>query len=247
MINVRNAFRSFGSIGMALVIASVFLVSVAAGSSGDSRGKPANDQRVQEPLNLAILIQDNLVSRVSNELAATGEFIKSLPSGSQVMVGYITSGSLQVREPFTSDLERAAGSLRILISSSSATSFNPYIEVLEALRKFQPESKNRNVLLLISDGLDDSRGFDPSVLNSVDLNRAIEEAKERDVTIFSFYAPSVGLTSRSRLAASYGQGSLSRVSHKTGGKAFFQGTDFVTFNPYFRDLTRALNRVDSAD
>jgi hypothetical protein len=77
------------------------------------------------------------------------------------------------------------------------------------------------------------------------MERAISEAKRRDVVIYSFYAPSVGLTRRNFLAASYGQSSLNRISHETGGKAFFQGTtDFVTFDPYFKQLTRALNRLE---
>jgi hypothetical protein len=97
---------------------------------------------------------------------------------------------LQVRQPFTHDLAKAARSLRILISSTSASPYNPYVEVLEALRKFESRNKNPNVVLLISDGLDVSRGFDPaSVLNSIDMNRAIEEAKRRDVSVYSFYAP----------------------------------------------------------
>jgi hypothetical protein len=200
-------------------------------------------------VNLAILIQDDLVSHVSNELDITRTFIQSLPEGSQVMVGYIRSGSLQVRQPFTRDLGTAARSLRILFSSASAAPYNPYVEVLEALRKFDSKNKYANVLLLISDGLDVSRGFDPaSVLDSIDMNRAIEEAKRRDVSVYSFYAPSVGLTSRNLFLASWGQSSLNRISDETGGKAFFQGTtDFVTFNPYFERLTRALNQTESAE
>ena len=209
----------------------------------------ADKARLLAPINLAVLIQDDLVSRVANEIDTTRDFIRSLPAGSRVMVGYITAGSLQVRRPFTADLEKAAGSLRIPASNTSATSFNPYVEVVEALRKFDSEaknqdSKNQNVLLLISDGLDDSRGFDSSVLQSVDLDRAIRKAKQADVQIYSFYAPSVGLTSRSRLAASYGQSSLNRVSNETGGKAFFQGFSFVTFNSHFERLIEALNNYE---
>jgi hypothetical protein len=102
---------------------------------------------------------------------------------------------------------------------------------------------------LISDGLDTSRGFDAAtVLNSVDLERAIAEAKRREVLIYSFCAPSVGLTRQNLLAASYGQSSLNRVSGETGGKAFFQETtDFVTFNPYFERLTQALNQLESVE
>jgi hypothetical protein len=45
------------------------------------------------------------------------------------------------------------------------------------------------------------------------------------------------------LAASYGQSSLNKVSNRTGGKAFFQGTTgFVTFDSYFSRLSETLNR-----
>jgi hypothetical protein len=241
--------RGFTLIISAMAIATFLTVgALAVVPTGDS-SKKADKPRLLAPINLAILIQDDLVSRVSNEIETTRNFIRSLPSGSRVMVGYVTTGSLQVRQPFTTDLEKAAGSLRIPIASTSASAFNPYVEVIEALRKFDSEAKNQdaknqNVLLLISDGLDDSRGFDASVLQSVDLERAIAEAKRRDVPIYSFYAPSVGLTGRSRLAASYGQSSLNRVSNETGGKAFFQGFSFVSFNSHFERLIDALNNYE---
>ncbi|MFN2498672.1 MAG: hypothetical protein ABR557_06250 [Pyrinomonadaceae bacterium] len=159
------------------------------------------------------------------------------------MVGYITGGGLQVRQPFTKDLDMAAQSLRIPFSSTSASPFNPYVEVLEGLRSFDSNLRGRNALLLISDGLDVSRGFDVSSAgHTLDLERAIKEANRRQVAIYTFYAPSVGLTSHSRLAASYGQSSLNRLAHDTGGKAFFQGsTGFVTFNSYFTRLAQSLN------
>jgi hypothetical protein len=160
------------------------------------------------------------------------------------MVGYITSGTLQVRQPFTTDLEKAARSLRIPTASRGSSAFNPYVEVIEALRKFETGGSNANALLLISDGLDTSRGFDSTAAgHTLDIDRTISEANKRHVSIFSFYAPSVGLTSRNRLAASYGQSSLNRVSRETGGRAFFQGTDgFVTFDSYFSRLRETLNR-----
>jgi hypothetical protein len=199
---------------------------------------------VRVPLNIAILIQDDLTSQVGNELGVTRDFIRALPAGSRVMVGYIRAGSLQVRQPFTTDLSRAANSLRIPVASTSAAPFNPYVEVIEALKKFDSSWKGPNAVLLISDGLDTSRGFDSSTAgNTLDIDRTIREANKRDVAIYSFYAPSVGLTSYNRLAISYGQSSLNRVSQETGGKAFFQGTSgFVTFDSYFNRLRAELNR-----
>ena len=226
-----------------VVLLVVSTVGVASAKAKVSKEEKTSLQEI-EPLNIAVLIQDDLVSQVANELGVTRDFIRSLPDGSRVMVGYITAGTLQVRQPFTSDLEKAANSLRIPLASSSSSAFNPYVEVLEALKKFDNSWTNANAVLLISDGLDTSRGFDSTAAgHTVDIDRTIADANRRHVSIFSFYAPSVGFTSRNHLAASYGQSSLNRVSNETGGRAFFQGTTgFVTFDSYFARLRETLNR-----
>lgn len=231
-------FRRIYSFISALALISVF-VGAAQGNTNE-----ADNNRVRVPLNIAVLIQDDLTSQVANEIKVTKEFIRTLPAGSRVMVGYITSGHLQVRQPFTTDVNRAANSLRIPVASTSASPFNPYVEVIEALKKFDSSWDGYNTVLLISDGLDTSRGFDvTSAGHTLDIDRTIKEANRRKVSIYSFYAPSVGFTSRSRLAASYGQSSLNRVSNETGGRAFFQGTSgFVTFDSYFKRLRDELNR-----
>src|SRR5437763_6743735 len=222
-----NMFRKIFSL---FVVAS-FLVVITVATSSRAHGT-SDALRVREPLNIAILIQDDLTSRVGNELGVTRDFIRSLPAGSRVMVGYITAGSLQVRQPFTTDLNRAANSLRLPVASTAASSFNPYVEVIEALKKFDSSWKGPNAVLLVSDGLDISRGFDSSSAGqTLDIDRTIKEAKRRNVAIYSFYAPSVGLTSRSFLPASYGQSSLNRVAHVTDRAAVCQGlTGFVTFD-----------------
>jgi hypothetical protein len=232
----------------AFLFALMMIVSTGAfvlvSAKTNAKTNETESLRVRDPLNIAILIQDDLISRVGSELGVTRDFIRSLPAGSRVMVGYITTGTLQVRQPFTTDLNRAANSLRIPIASTSASAYNPYVEVLEALKKFDPGWQGHNAVLLISDGLDTSQGFDPTVAgHTLDIDRTISEANRRNTSIFSFYAPSVGLTSRSYLAASYGQSSLNRVSNETGGRAFFQGmTGFVTFDSYFNRLRTELNR-----
>lgn len=236
-------YRKLVSLAAALVMA----LSAVWVASATPKIKEDNEQRslqTIDPLNLAILIQDDLVPQVGNELGITRDFIRSLPQGSQVMVGYITAGALQVRQPFTTDLEKAARSLRIPHGSTASSPFNPYVEVVEALKKFDRNGRNANAILLISDGLDTSRGFDSTAAgHTVDIDRAISEANKRGVSVFSFYAPSVGLTSRNRIAASYGQSSLNRLSNETGGRAFFQGTSgFVTFDSYYARLRETLNR-----
>lgn len=235
--------RMLSFIAMFVIVLAASLATFAGGLASEKAGNDKENQRIVTPLNIAILIQDDLISQVGNELALTREFINSLPAGSRVMVGYITSGTLQVRQPFTTDLAKAARSLRIPLGSTSASPYNPYVEVIEALQKFEVGGSGRNAVLLVSDGLDTSRGFDStSAGNTLDLHRAIKHANDRNVAVYTFYAPSVGLTSRSRLAVSYGQSSLNRLANETGGKAFFQGTTgFVSFDPYFRRLREALN------
>jgi hypothetical protein len=235
-------YRKIVSLAVAFLI-TVSTVSVAFAKPNANKNSDKRTVQLMQPLNIAVLVQDDLISQVSNEIGVTRDFIRSLPQGSRVMVGYITAGSLQVRQPFTTDVEKAAQSLRIPLASRGSSPFNPYVEVLEALRKFQSDWNNVNAVLLISDGLDTSRGFDSTAAgHTLDLERAIAEANRRRVSIYSFYAPSVGLTSHSRLAASYGQSSLNRLAHDTGGKAFFQGaTGFVTFDSYFTRLREALN------
>lgn len=195
------------------------------------------------PITLAVLVQDDLVSSASNEIKPLGEFIRKLPAGSRVMIGYIKAGSLQVRQKFTSDLEKAARSLRVPIGSASAAPYNPYVEVIEAINKFESQPSGRRSLLLISDGLDVSRGVDSSAPSqSIDLQRAINQAQRRSVAVYSFYEPSVTLSGGGNsLLVGNAQSSLERLSNETGGKAYFQGTGApVSFDPFLRDLDATL-------
>jgi len=237
---IMSSLRRFAFLPAVLVTALSLFIPVLASKPSRNVVPP-----VAAPVDIAILVQDDLVSHVSNEIPVIKDFIRSLPEGSHVMVGYITAGSLQVRQPFTSDLDKAADSMRVVVSSDSASAYNPYVEVLEALKKFDKSEGNRKAILLISDGLDVSRGSHPTdILNSIDLKRTIKDANKRGVTIYSFFAPSVELSlSYNSFLAGYGQSSLKRVSDETGGEAFFQGTrDFVTFDSYFTGLVNALNK-----
>ena len=238
MKRINTAFIAF-----VLTVAAAFGVAVVPASAQSSKaGGAASEQRVRTSLNLAVLVQDDLESRVGNELKVTREFIASLPQGSRVMVGYIRSGSLQVRQPFTEDLSLAGRALRMPIGSSAVAPYNPYVQVRDALKQFPEGGGNRNAILLISDGLDTSRGFDyASSVHSLDLDRAARLAKEKNVEVYSFYAPTAGLTAWNRTAMHYGQSALNRLSNETGGRAFFQGTSFVTFDSYFERLRRTLN------
>jgi hypothetical protein len=158
------------------------------------------------------------------------------------MVGYIRSGSLDVRRKFTVDLQRAADSVRSPQGLASSSPFNPFVEVIEALKRFDSQPLGRRAMLLVSDGLDISRGLDGSFpTQSVDLQRAITEAQRRSVAIYSIFVPSAasGVGSLSL----NGQSCLDRLSNDTGGRAFFQGTSApVSFQPFLTQIASLLDR-----
>ncbi|MDQ3667020.1 MAG: hypothetical protein M3410_10700 [Acidobacteriota bacterium] len=194
------------------------------------------------PLTLAVLIQDDLVSSVGNEIRPLRDFINRLPRGSRVLVGYLRTGSLQVRQKFTTDLTKAAKALRPPVGFASAAPYNPYVEVIEAIRRFDSQPSGRRAILLVSDGLDLSHGLDSSSAGqSLDLQRAITEAQRRSIAVYGFYAPTVG--GRNPILAANAQGSLLRLAEETGGRAFFQGTGApVSFEPFIKELTTTLDK-----
>lgn len=192
----------------------------------------------RSPMTVAVLIQDDLASLVGNEIRGIADFVRRLPPGSRVMVGYMRTGSLQVRQKFTGDLERAARSLRIPVSSPSMAPYNPFAQTRDALKRFESQPVGRRAVLLLSDGIDISRGVENSSPGSgFDLQRAINEAQRLGVAVYSIYEPTAG--SANSVLVVNGQGSLNRLSSETGGRAFFQGTGAPL------DIGRFLREVDS--
>ncbi len=196
----------------------------------------------RSPLTLAVLIQDDLVSSVGIEIRGLAAFIRKLPPDSRVMIGYLSSGSLRVKQKFTTDLERAAKSLRIPLSSTAASPYNPFTLTRDAVKRFESQPVGRRAVLVLSDGLDLSRGFtNSSPATSLDLQRTITESQRLGVAVYTIYAPSVG--GGDLTLTSNGQGSLQRLSDETGGRAFFQGMGApISLDPYLRELDALLSR-----
>jgi hypothetical protein len=121
--------------------------------------------------------------------------------------------------------------------------YNPYVEVIEALKKFESQPLGRRAILLVSDGLDISRGVESSSPSqSLDLQRAINESQRRGVAIYGFYAPTQVAAAHPSLVGN-AQSSLLRLSDETGGIAFFQGTGApVSFAPFIRELDTSLQK-----
>ncbi len=214
---------------------TILSIRSIGGNSADNNGAP---------LAIAVLIQDDLTASVNLQLDSIRKFIRGLPTGSRVLVGYLRGGTLQIRQKFTEDLERAAKSVRIVAGSTSVSSSNPYEQIEEALKRFDALPSGRRAVLFVSDGLDTSRGVESSAPSqNLDLDRAISKAQRKSVAVYSFYNASALTENGNSILVLNGQGSLNRLSEETGGRAFFQGTGSpVSFDPFFRELNAALNR-----
>jgi len=195
------------------------------------------------PITLAILIQDELASSFNLQLKPIAEFIKKLPEGSRVMVGYIHGGSVGTRQRFTTDLKKAADALRIVSGSVASAGNGPYGGVASTVKRFEAMPAGRRAILLVSDGFDIAEGDSPSsVIHAPDLERAISRAQRASVAIYSFYFPT-GLTENSAIRAISGQAGLDRLADETGGRSYFQGSGVpVTLTPFFDEINMALRR-----
>lgn len=183
----------------------------------------------EAPVNVAVLIQDGLDQGVGHELDTIKEFIEGLPAGSRVMVGYLKGTGLQVAEPFTANLEEASDSVRLPISAFDESSV-PFIGLHEALERFEG-IEGRNQVVMITNGLELNRDFQSaSPVNNMDLDRAISKAQRLGIPVWGIFANSAGRIGRHSTAIAFGQGSLKRLSDETGGRAFFNGRSFVTFD-----------------
>lgn len=193
----------------------------------------------EAPLNVAILIQDGLDAGVANEIKTIKSFISTLPEGSTVMVGYLRSTGLEVRRPFTSDRKAAIKSLRIPFNNIDVGSA-PFTGLEEAIRRFDGVT-GRNQIVMISNGLQLSRDFaSASPTNNPDLDMAISAAQKRGIPVWSIFANAPGRLGTGSLAISYGQSCLNKLADETGGKAFFSGLGFVTFDVALDSISREM-------
>jgi len=207
---------------------------------GELQREISRRSQVDSPMTLAILFQDDLVSSVAVEIKNMANFIRNKPGGDRAMVAYIRPGSLEVRRKFTNELDKAAQSIRAPQSLASAGAYNPYVEIIEGLRRFDSQPMGRRAMIVVSDGIDVSRGVDSSTPGqSLDLQRAISEAQRRGVAIYSIFAPPAAATMAGLTLN--GQSCLQRLSDETGGRAFFQGSAApVSFDPFLKEIDQLL-------
>lgn len=196
------------------------------------------------PMSIAFVIQEDLATNFNLQIKDIQEFIRRLPRGTRVMVAYTRAGAMQVRQRFTDDLEKAAGSLRIVSGSPTSAPRSPYDGVKDVVDRFEGVPVGRRAILLFSDGLDTSEGANlASITQSLDLEQAVLRAQRRGVAIYSFYSPTVTTENANSTLIYAAQGGLNKIAEQTGGRAFFQGSIApISYIPFFKELNILLNR-----
>jgi hypothetical protein len=215
-------------------------------------------------LQLFVLIDDTLDSRVGNNLNEIRDFINAQPASTVIAVGYMSNASANIVQNFTADHDLATKALR-LPRGSFSTMDSPYLSLI-SLVKGWPQQNVRREVLIVTDGIDRLRGEQPwgsrSGANSSvgrssrlgpdygpvyhtmptmspDVNSASEISQRYNVLVYSLYAVGVGRAGRSSWDLQIGLSGLTKLANETGGDCFSLGTsNLVSFKPYLDRLQK---------
>jgi hypothetical protein len=191
-------------------------------------------------LQLMILIDSDATTRLAAQFRDVSAFINSLPQNAQVGLAYALNGSARIDQPPTTD--RAAITKALHVTFGPAIGNTSVYSALDDLIRKWPGAPTGREVLLVSDGIDPTYGlFDTQPDQNPGLLKAIRDAQQTGVTIFSIFAGS-GRMTRNQILNLNGQGSLSELTSDTGGYSFTQGTHTpVSFQPFLNDLQKMLS------
>ncbi|HYX52912.1 MAG TPA: hypothetical protein VE783_05630 [Candidatus Limnocylindrales bacterium] len=159
------------------------------------------------------------------------KFIRGLPGGTEIGIGYIHFGMVQIAHDFTADHEAALRALRLPLGGASGMS-SPYIALKDVMRSW-PEATSRRIILMISSGVD---ALQPGP-NDMYLDQAIDEAQRTGTQIFAIYAGLAGTFVDPTLDFTWGQNNLIELADATGGEAYFQAMRTpMSFAPYLDEV-----------
>jgi hypothetical protein len=193
-------------------------------------------------MQLFVLLDDSTrSSSLSVHLPELKTFLASLPSTTEVAIGYMRNGTFGLAQGFTADHQKAAGSLRLPLAVPGENG-SPYF-ALSDLAKHWPSDQptGRRAVLMLTDGVD--RYYDHASLEDPYVDTAVEDALKRGVLVYSIYLRGAGLDGERGWAANTAQSRLIEVSQETGGYAYFQDfSDPVTIAPFLSDLQARFDR-----
>jgi len=192
-------------------------------------------------MQLFVLLDDSTrSSSLAIQLPELKMFLESLPTTTQVAVGYMRNGTFGLAQAFTADHQETTRALRLPASIPGGNG-SPYF-VLSDLAKHWPskQSTNRRAVLMLTDGVDPYYGA--ADIDDPYDDAAIHDALKENVMVYSIYLRGAGLYGRHDWVTNLAQSRLIKVSEETGGHAYSLGfTDPVTITPFLKDFQDRLD------
>src|SRR5712671_2264629 len=185
-------------------------------------------------LQLWLLIDDGTDTALSTQLEDLRRFVLEQSSTTQVGIGYLRNGTVQVEQKPTADHALAAKAMRLPLGLPGISA-SPYLALIDLIQKWPSADQAREVLMITS-GIDPDYGPGPS---NPYLDRAINAAQRAGVVVHSIYFTSAGHFGHSLWQINWGQNYLSQLAEETGGELFWLGTSNpVSFSPYLNELNQ---------
>ncbi|MGA7157514.1 MAG: hypothetical protein WBY53_11735 [Acidobacteriaceae bacterium] len=188
---------------------------------------------------VAILLDDGLRFNFSSQLNDFADFINSLPSGTQVLLGYMQNGIVRGMHGFSANHQAVAAQLRIPMSVAGVDG-SPYFTLSEFVKHWPSNEPAARFVLMITNGIDPYNGR-PSIMNqdSPYVQEAQEDAQRAGVAVYSvYYGQSWPRGARGSFS---GQSYLAQVGGATGAESYNIGTITPpSLTPYLNDFTRAV-------
>jgi hypothetical protein len=201
---------------------------------GWTQVQPANAQ-------VALLLDDGLRTSVGRELETLRDFVRTLPPGVEILIGFMQHGGVVMEQPFTTDHALAATTLR-LPEGIPGVSASPYMCLSDFVKHWPgPASQHKaRFVLMLTNGVDPYNGS-TSVMNqdSPYVNAAIVDSQRAGVAVYAIYFADAGIVGSS--ANFSGQDYLNHLTQATGGIDYWEGMgNPVSTTPFLSKFQSAI-------
>lgn len=188
---------------------------------------------LQGGMQLMLLIDNSATGSFGTEISTLKEFIASLPSTTQVSVGYMQNGYTSIAQNFTADHTAAANAVRLPMGPAGAD-VDPYGSLADAIKKWPNSESPRKEVIMVSSGIEGLGGG--LYQDNPYVTAGIQAALKAGVIVYTIYNPSVGHFGHDYWRYFWGQNFLSELSDRTGGESFMVGFGSpVSFQPFLND------------
>jgi hypothetical protein len=197
---------------------------------------------------IALLIDDGLSRSAGVQLDDLRDFARNLPPGTELLVGYMTNGHIQVEQPFTTDHAGALEKIRLPMGMPGQSA-SPYFCLSDFVKRWPgategDASRNKaRFVMMITNGVDPYNGS-TSVMNqdSPYVQTAIIDAQRAGVSVSSIYYRDAGY--RGNSASFSGQSYLKQLADATGGDSYYEGTGSpVSLKPYLKEFQHGISET----